>query len=394
MGEAEVFQWALLGYQLFITACLLVFLGILALNWFDIALLSKAAPSAFPRVSILVPARNEARSIESCIRSLCAQEYPNIEVIALNDQSVDETGEILGRLQNEFSILKVISGAPLPSGWVGKCWACHQLSKASTGDLLLFTDADTVHSPDSLARAVASLQTRRADMISLVPFQELRTVSENLIVPLVHFLITCFLPMRMIWQSRNTAFAFANGQYILFRRDSYERIGGHESVKANIVEDVWLVKAVKRANGRAVVFNGVDAVRCRMYCNFHEAWRGFSKNLFAGLNYNLFATLGVCLVMAACFVLPYPFAAFSLILQPVSESEFSFAAFGAPLFQIALTVLMRMLIALKYRLPLGYSALHGLSVILFIAIAINSMRWIYFRGGAEWKGRRYDFSKS
>lgn len=378
----------ILLYQIFIVACLLVFFGILLLNWVDVKLLFRDAPRSLPFVSILIPARNEERSIEACVRSLCAQSYPKFEVIVLNDHSVDQTGAILSRLQSEFQTLRVISGDALPQGWVGKCWACHQLSKVAMGELLLFTDADTVHAPDALVRAVASLEKTRADMLSLVPHQILGTFWENIIVPLVHFLIMCFLPMRMIWKSKNGAFSFANGQFILFRRAMYERIGGHEAVKSNIVEDVWLVKAVKRAGGTPMVMNGVDAVRCRMYDGLGEAFRGFSKNLFAGLGYNAFGMVAVCAVMFACFILPYLFVGVSLI-----KAEFSLASFWLPLSQLLLAALMRVFIALKFRLNPLYALLHALSIAMFIAIAFNSMRWIYFGGGAAWKGRRYNFSK-
>ncbi len=378
----------ILLYQIFIVACLLVFFGILLLNLVDVKSLSSGEPSAMPFVSILIPARNEERSIEACVRSLCAQSYPRFEVIVLNDHSVDQTGAILSRLQSEFQTLRVISGDALPQGWVGKCWACHQLSKVAMGELLLFTDADTVHAPDALARAVASMERTRADMLSLVPHQTLGTFWEHIIVPLVHFLIMCFLPMRMIWKSNIEAFAFANGQFILFRRAMYERIGGHEAVKSNIVEDVWFVKATKRAGGKVMVFNGVDAVQCRMYDGLGEAFRGFSKNLFAGLGYNAFGMVAVCAVMFACFILPYFFVGVSLI-----GAEFSLASFWLPLSQLLLAALMRVFIALKFRLNPLYALLHALSIVMFIAIAFNSMRWIYFGGGAAWKGRRYNFSK-
>lgn len=379
----------LLIYQAFIVACLLVFFGILGLNWFDLKTLCRGAPSAFPFVSILVPARDEERSIERCVRSLCAQSYPNFEVIALDDHSNDQTGAILARLQAEFPNLRVVAGKALPQGWVGKCWACFQLSKVATGELLLFTDADTVHRPDALARATLSMERTRADMLSIVPHQTLGTFWEQVVVPLVHFLIMCFLPMRMIWRSRNGAFAFANGQFILFRREMYERIGGHEAVKANLVEDVWLVKAVKRAGGVAMVMNGIDAVECRMYRGLREAFRGFSKNLFAGLGYNALGLLAVCAAMFACFILPFGFVAWSL-----ASGAFSLATFGLPLAQILLAIAMRVLIALKFRLNPLYALSHALSIAMFIAIAFNSMRWIFFGGGAEWKGRRYDFSKA
>ncbi|MFN3394337.1 MAG: glycosyltransferase, partial [Candidatus Thermochlorobacter sp.] len=220
----------LLYYQLFILACLLVFFGILIKNLFDLRFLSDAT-IAQPFVSILVPARNEERNIERCVSSLLAQDYPHFEVIVLNDHSSDRTGEILARLQQRSSRLKVLDGKALPEGWLGKAWACQQLAEAASGELLLFTDADTVHNPDAARRAVATLLTTKSDMLTAVPYQIMHSFWEKMGVPLVHFLIMCFLPMSQVWQSRNTAFAFACGQFILFRREFYQKIGGHAAVR-------------------------------------------------------------------------------------------------------------------------------------------------------------------
>jgi Glycosyltransferases, probably involved in cell wall biogenesis len=160
----------LLYYQIFILACLLVFFGILVKNLFDLHFFSRAA-TAFPSVSILVPARNEAHNIERCVTSLLEQDYPCFEVLVLNDHSTDNTGEILARLQCRDARLKVLNGKDLPHGWLGKAWACQQLSEAATGELLLFTDADTVHRPDAVRRAVATLLSTQSDMLTAVPYQ-------------------------------------------------------------------------------------------------------------------------------------------------------------------------------------------------------------------------------
>ncbi|MFN3385107.1 MAG: glycosyltransferase [Candidatus Thermochlorobacter sp.] len=378
----------LLYYQLFILACLLVFFGILIKNLFDLRFLSDAT-IAQPFVSILVPARNEERNIERCVSSLLAQDYPHFEVIVLNDHSSDRTGEILARLQQRSSRLKVLDGKALPEGWLGKAWACQQLAEAASGELLLFTDADTVHNPDAARRAVATLLTTKSDMLTAVPYQIMHSFWEKMGVPLVHFLIMCFLPMSQVWQSRNTAFAFACGQFILFRREFYQKIGGHAAVRTALVEDVWLVKATKRAGGKAMVFNGIDSIRCRMYNSFSDVWKGFSKNLFAGVNYSYAGMTGIALMMFACFVAPYFFFVVSFFIAP-----FSLEWFGLPLIQILLAFLMRLIVAQRFHLPIISVWLHLISILLFIGIAFNSMRLIWSGKGAEWKGRRYDFSKA
>ncbi|ACF13048.1 glycosyl transferase family 2 [Chloroherpeton thalassium ATCC 35110] len=379
----------MLIYQLFILGCLLVFLGILIKNLFDVERLPAHSPKAFPFVSILVPARNEARNIESCVQSLLAQDYPNFELIVLDDNSDDGTGDLLQALAKNSNKLKVLHGSQLPENWLGKCWACHQLSRQATGSLLLFTDADTWHAPESLRRAVAAFQQSRADLLTLIPDQTLGSFWERVIVPLVHFSVLCYLPVKFVWENRNTAFAFANGQFMLFSRDMYEHIGGHESVRKALVEDVWLCKTVKSAGGRPVVFSGIEAVRCRMYQNLEEIIHGFSKNLFAGLGYSLFGISMVGIISFAAYLLPFGFLGYALI-----SSLFTIEWFWLPLLHIILGVLMRGLIAVRYRLSIGESFLHGLSILMFLVISVNSVRWIKTGKGALWKGRRYDFSKS
>ncbi|MCS7211288.1 MAG: glycosyltransferase family 2 protein [Chloroherpetonaceae bacterium] len=381
-------QATLFYYQLFILACLLVFFGILIKNLFDLRFLFSES-TEYPFVSILVPARNEEHNIERCVRSLLAQDYPKFEVIVLNDHSTDRTGEILTTLQQREARLRVLNGKDLPNGWLGKAWACQQLAEAAHGELLLFTDADTAHRPSAVRRAVATLLTTKSDMLTVVPYQVMESFWEKMGVPLVHFLIMCFLPLSQVWKSRNTAFSFACGQFILFRRKFYEKIGGHRAVRTALVEDVWLVKATKRAGGKAMVFNGIDAVNCRMYHSLSDVWKGFSKNLFAGVNYNYATMVAIALMMCACFVAPYLFLIGSCWVAP-----FSCEWFSLPLLQILLAVLMRLLIAWRFKLPQISAWLHLVSMMLFIGIAFNSMRLIWSGKGAEWKGRRYDFSEA
>lgn len=383
----------MLIYQLFVLGCLLVFLGILLKNLFDVKTLPRegvqASPNRAPLVSILVPARNEAHNIEQCVRSLFAQTYPNVEILVLNDNSEDETGEILARLAAEDARLKVLSGTALQEGWLGKCWACHQLSQRAKGQLLCFTDADTFHEPRSLERAIAALEQNNADLLTLLTGQVLGSFWEKVIVPLVHFSVLCYLPVKFVWTKSSQAFVFANGQFMLFARSMYERIGGHEAVKAALVEDVWLCKAVKAAGGKPMVFSGVDTVSCRMYRDLREILHGFSKNLFAGLGYSLFAVLMVCAVSFMAYILPLGFLGYAFF-----NGNFSIDLFWLPALHLAMAILMRILIAARFKLSLPESFLHGLSMVMFIGIAFNSVRWIKSGKGALWKGRRYDFSKS
>ena len=378
----------MLFYQIAILLSLLVFLGILLRNLIDLPGLPEHSPDRGVLVSVLVPARNEALNIERCVRSLLLQEYAPFELLVLDDGSTDATPELLHALVRESGgHMRVVQGEPLPDGWHGKSWACSQLGQQAKGELLLFTDADTMHEPDALRRTVAAIEASGADMLSLMPHQELASFWEKLVVPLIHVILMCYLPLRLVRRSRRAAFCFANGQFILFRRKFYDRINGHSAVRDAIVEDVWLCKSVKKAGGSVVAFNGTDVVNCRMYRNFREIWEGFSKNLFAALGYSTPGLFVLIMLIAALYIAPCAFFFHSLL-----AGEFTVSLFWLPLAQIGVAFLCRLLIALIFRQSLTMAFLHVFSQIVLLAIAANSFYSIKFGKGASWKGRNYNFS--
>ena len=179
-------------------------------------------PLHSPRVSLLVPARNEARNIEGCVRGLLAQDYPAFEVIILDDESTDGTGEILERLVAEDARLRVIHGQPLPAGWLGKNWACQQLSQAAGGEYLLFTDADTCHDPLMLRDSIAAALATNADLLSGMPHQEVKTWSEQLLVPILAWSFMAFIPIALAERVRAAFLSVSIGQFLLFRRSAYD----------------------------------------------------------------------------------------------------------------------------------------------------------------------------
>jgi glycosyltransferase involved in cell wall biosynthesis len=225
-------------------------------------------------VSVIVPARNEEACLGACLESLSVQTGVDFEIIVVNDASTDRTREIA----QSFPHVRLVDADPLPSGWTGKNNAMSAGARIAGGEWLLFTDADTVHKPGSLARAVAEARERGAVMLSYSPEQEVRGFWENAVMPVIFAeLATTYRPA-LVSDPRSSA-AAANGQYILIAREAYCAIGGHAAVRASLLEDVALAKAVK-ASGRKIFFRfGGDAVRTRMYRNFHQLREGWTKNL-------------------------------------------------------------------------------------------------------------------
>jgi chlorobactene glucosyltransferase len=346
-----------------------------------------ALPADLPFVSVLIPARNEATSIGACLDGLTRQEYPHYEVIVLDDNSDDETGSIVRLWSNVDARIRLAQGSPLPPGWVGKNYACQQLARAAQGDVLLFVDADTTHGPGSISGGVAALERSGAGLVTVIPRQVLGTFWERTILPMLHFVTFCFLPLAAVHRLRNPRFAMANGQYLMFRKSAYRAIGGHASVKDVMVEDVWLSRRIKETGFSLRIMDGGSHVACRMYRSLEEIWRGFSKNLFAGFKFSVPAIAAVMLFNTLTSIVPY----FSLLaLLAGFLPPYLLPAVAA---QVAMLVAIRTMLALRFRLGVLSGLLHPLGMAMVAGIAVNSVRWILFAGGTRWKGREYSYSK-
>ena len=349
-------------------------------------------------VSILVPARNEECRIRACLTSLVAQEPPVREIILLDDRSGDRTAEIaraLGFSEELGSRLRLIHGAELPEGWVGKNWACHQLSEAADprSTHLLFTDADTIHSPGCVSAALDHALAVRADLLSLWPDQITGTWSEKLVIPLGYLLFMAFQPFPFLswlqakpervarWgitRERLAMIGAANGQFLLFRREAYRSLGGHEALKDHLVEDVAFGRRVASRTGegmRLVNADGIDLLGCRMYSGLAELWEGFSKNLRPVFEESHLSFMLFGVVIGGLFLLPF------CLLPEAGLAPFVGIA-------VVLVMGMRLLLTLRFRTSwLGFIA-HPFGVALALLIALNSWR-LCLRRGIVWKGRVY-----
>ncbi len=233
-----------------VISILLIFLLILVINLYTFRKLSDfqtARLTDTPLLSILVPARDEEQNIETCVRSLLAQEYPEVEILVLDDQSSDATGRILQRMQAELpdeqkGRLRLLKGSTLPAGWVGKNYACYQLAQEARGEYLLFTDADTVHAPTMVHAVLACMQQYRVQLLTAQPVYIQKSVGERLVIPLINFAMFTLLPVILIYQRPEPSLAIGNGQLLCFERRAYTKIDGHTSVKGQILEDVKLAQ--------------------------------------------------------------------------------------------------------------------------------------------------------
>ena len=234
-------------------------------------------------VSVLIPARNEEINIERCLRSLLEQSYGNFEIIVLNDNSIDKTAEIVKSVNDVR--LRMIDGKNLEKGWVGKNYACHQLQLEAKGEYLLFIDADTELNKDCISNAVTFAVENNSGLLSIMPWEVSVTFWEKLVIPMLYFAVMAFLPVPLIEHSKRREFSMGNGQFMLFKRTCYDIIGGHESLKNKIVEDVWLSRRVKELGQKLIFADGTDIMKCRMYGSFAEVWNGFSKNFLPDLHF-------------------------------------------------------------------------------------------------------------
>ncbi|HNT64222.1 MAG TPA: glycosyltransferase family 2 protein [bacterium] len=358
-----------------ILVILLIHLAVVLFNALSAPLVKNGPlPTASPRVSVLVPARNEEKKIHTCLAALQKQKYAKLEITVLDDQSTDRTAEIVRQFAAVDSRFHLIEGKPLPEGWTGKNWACHQLSQQSDTDILIFTDADNWISADAVAKTVGWMQKYGLALFSCFPQQITRTWGEKLVVPMFDLFVYGFLPLQLTYRTRFASLAAANGQWMAFDRRSYLALGGHHRVRHHIVEDVEFSRLMKKLGCKIITASGRDAVFGRMYTNWPEVWQGFSKNAFGLVAFKTIPFIALLVMLTAIYILPYV----GLILWPYNQ--LLLAAVG-------MNLAIRAITAIKFKQPIFCSiVLHPLAVALTLAIGVNSLVK-HRQGEIDWKGR-------
>ena len=346
----------------------------------------------YPAISVIVPARNEERNIRHCVEALLAQDYPNFEVIVVDDRSTDATPQLLEGLlhspANSQGRLHLLRGGELPPDWAGKPHALTQGAAAASGEWLCFVDADTFAAPALLSAAYAAAQNHQADLFSILTDQELGSFWEKVILPLVFTALSFGFPARLVNDPHRPE-AIANGQFILIRRPVYEKLGGHEAVRGRIDEDKALAELVKRSGHHLVIADGRAVARTRMYTSLPEIWEGWTKNIYLGLQDRLWLLLfGAVAGLLGALLLP-----FWLI-----GSLYWLASQGGPAPAVVVVqalVVWGYLIAQRMRASqeMGISPLYAftlpLGALLFTAMMVVSAYNVLSGRGVTWKGRVY-----
>lgn len=284
----------------------LVLLSIILYNYFTAPRLVQKSYSSFnePFISVLIPARNEEQNISTCLNHLISSTYNNLEIIVLDDASTDRTSNVVSEIKSNYSNINLIVGKPIPSGWLGKNWACYQLAQEAKGKLFLFLDADVQVSSDSISSAVQIFLEKKVKMLSVFPTQKIKSFGEWLVVPLMDWLLLTFLPLKKIYTSSASSLAAANGQFMLFECETYFKMGGHQAVRHQIVEDMALVKFLKAAGLKVITLLGNDLVKCRMYNNLSTAIDGYTKNFYPGFNLPSITFIVLLLMTFLIFISP------------------------------------------------------------------------------------------
>jgi chlorobactene glucosyltransferase len=332
------------------------------------------------KVSVLVPARNEERTIGACLDSLLDQTYLDYEIIVLDDQSTDRTWQIIRGYQEAHPHrIQAVRGEPLPAGWLGKPHAMQQMARHAAGEYLLFTDADTVHGSESIAWAVTNLEEHGADCVSGYVQQEMGTLGEQFIVPATYIMSAMLLPLWLIASLPMPGLSFAIGQLICIRRGAFESIDGCERVRAEISDDLAMARELKRAGFKQVFLDIRRHVRCRMYDGYRASFQGMSKNIYDIARHR-------SILFAAAITLLVAFVVFPLALLPIQILTGAAGA-GRTLLCVAAFLLAWTVVlydrGLRWWAPLLYPVLF----LHLLYMAWWSFAQIVTGHGVTWKGR-------
>ena len=331
-------------------------------------------------ISVLIPARNEELGIAACVESVLASRDVELEVIVLDDHSTDRTAEIVLEIATKDRRLRVEMAPPLHEGWCGKQAACYALSQLAKNDLFTFLDADVRLEPHALARMGRFLDESGAALVSGFPRQETSTFLEKLLIPLIHWLLLCWLPLWAMRRSRWSAFGAGCGQWFMTTRAAYEQVGGHAAIKSTLHDGLMLPRAYRRAGFMTDICDATNLATCRMYHSNRAVWFGLTKNAREGMAAT--GQIGFWTTTLLCGqVLPY-----LLLLSPLILWT---DGLRITLIALCLAFGIRTHASVRYRQSLISDLFHPLGILLLLSI-----QWyaIYLAAAGKpvgWKGRAH-----
>ena len=336
-----------------------------------------------PQISVLIPARNEARRIEAVLDSVSNSEGVELEICVLDDQSKDATAEIVNAFAARRSNVRLISGLPVPPGWNGKQYACYQLAGAATFEEIVFIDADVSLAKDALLRAVSLRRQTGVNLLSGFPLQRVVTLGESLLIPLIHLILLCFLPFSVMRFSNRRSAAAGCGQLFLTTKSAYSLSGGHAAIRSSLHDGLMLPRAYRTAGLSTDLFDASDIATCRMYESFRETWLGLSKNAHEGIA-NMPLLLVITPVLYPAFIHPVAVIIFSAFFA-VSPLHWNIAMFA-----LVLGYLPRVICCIRFDHAWLSCLLNPVSIAMFLIIQWEA--WLNrLRGrSVQWRSRTYE----
>jgi chlorobactene glucosyltransferase len=356
-------------------------------NWRSVLkpLPARSVPPPAPRVSIVIPARNEERELARTLESLAAQDYPDFQVIVVNDGSSDSTGEIAASWAERDRQFLTINAPPPPDGWLGKCRALHLGASVAKGKWIVFADADVRHSPGCISRTVAVAEEQGLDFLTITPKLEAEGIWEQITIPPAFFVGLATLPMRKVMDPKSDL-ALGAGAFNLVRASAYREVGGHEPVRMAVIDDMMLGVLFKVSGKKVDWADGRELIRVRMYDSASAIVSGLRKNAYAASLTNPAAVWAGPFLLAAAFVLPLPVAAYSLMWG--SGLAWTLAGLlGAGLYLSASLILPLRGALAEHRTGWGFAHPLGMCV-LMIAGCLSAFDAV-FRSQVRWRGRVY-----
>jgi hypothetical protein len=347
--------------------------------------LPKAPGKATVPVSVLIPARNEESNIKTALAAVLANRDCEFEVIVLDDQSVDRTAEIVREMAADDPRVRLEFAPPLPGGWCGKQHACHVLSQLARYPLLVFLDADVRLAPDALGRVSNFMNQSGVSLASGFPRQKTHTISEKLLIPLIHFVLLGFLSLDAMRRSKSPAMSAGCGQLFAASRAAYNACGGHAAIRDTLHDGIRLPRNFRKAGFSTGLFDATDVAVCRMYRTNAETWAGLGKNATEGLAAPA-TILPATILLAGGQILP-----FVLLFFSASLSRIGFIAAGTA---AALAFLPRWTAAWKFKQSVVSACLHPIGVASLLAIQWWAAIGKILGKPSQWKGRSYSHGAS